>query len=415
VILGVGSVLALVDCNNFFVSCERVFDPKLEGRPVVVLSNNDGCVISRSNEAKALGIPMGVPLFEVRPLIASGNVSVISANHELYVDMSKRVCAVMASAAEEIENYSIDESFLRLPPGDPLEWAQALKEQLRRWTGLPVSIGLAPSKVLAKLAADQGKKGAGIFSLCESEARSALLPLVPVEHLWGVAKASARRLGVLGIRTAAELAAAREGAVQDALGINGAKLAAELRGQPCFPLNHTPAERKSVTVSRSFAKAVSDRDALWSAVSTFVSQAGERLRRHGLAAGEVRVHLGWREDNEPRGEYDYERLPPAAATPVLLEAARRAYGRLFREDRPYKKAGVVFSLLETADPAQAALFEDAGIKKLDRLMGALDSINAGRPGALRYASAALSRDWAPRCERRSPCFTTRWEDLPRVG
>lgn len=407
-------ILALVDCNNFFVSCERVFDPKLEGRPVVVLSNNDGCVISRSNEAKALGIPMGAAYFEVRHMCAAGRVSVISANHELYVDMSRRVSTVFAEAAEEIETYSIDESFLRLPPGDPHEWALRIKEQTRRWTGLPVSIGLAPTKVLAKLAADQGKKGAGIFSLVEKESRDALLPLVPVEHLWGVAKASARRLSVLGVSTAADLAAAREGAVLDALGINGVKLAAELRGQPCFPLNHAPEARKSVTVSRSFAKAVSDRDALWSAVSTFIGQAGERLRRHGLAAGEVRVHLGWREDGQPRGDYDYERLPPAGATPLLLEAARRAYGRLFREERLYKKAGVVLSLLETADPEQAGLFEDAGKKKLDRLMGALDKINAGRPGALRYASAALSRGWAPRCERRSPCFTTRWEDLPRV-
>ncbi len=409
------STLALIDCNNFFVSCERVFAPGLEGRPVVVLSNNDGCVISRSEEAKALGIPMGAPFFEVRSLCLDKDVAVISANHELYVDMSRRVSRVLASCAEEIENYSIDESFLRLPPGDPQEWALAARAQLRRWTGLPVSVGLGPTKVLAKLAADLAKKCSGVFSLSEEAARAAVLSELPVDALWGVAEASARRLGALGLRTASDLALARESAVSAALGIAGLKLAAELRGRPCFPLNHAPPARRTLTVSRSFARAVAGWDPVWSALSTFVSQAAERLRRHGLRAGEVRVLAGWREEGRPRSAAGVAKVPPTSASPPLLEAARTALRGIFEADRPYKKAGVVLAQLEPAASSQGALFEDPAARRLDRLMGALDSVNASfGPGALRYAGSALSRGWTPRCGNRSPCYTTRWEDLPRV-
>ena len=409
------SVLALLDCNNFFVSCERVFAPRLEGRPVIVLSNNDGCVISRSEEAKALGIPMGAPFFEVRPLVVERGVAAISANHELYVDMSRRVSRVLAGHAAEIEEYSIDESFLRPPAGEPLEWARRAREDVRLWTGLPVSVGLGPTKVLAKLAADLAKKRGGVFSLLEKAARDKVLEGLPVDDVWGLAEASARRLSAHGLRTALDLARAREGAVRDALGVAGLKIAAELRGEPCIELNHAPAQRQSATVSRSFARAVEGFAPLWSAVASFASQAGERLRRHGLAAGEVRVFTAWLEEGAMRWQAAYEKIAPSDATPVLIEAARRALERIFRDDRGYKKAGVVLSRLEPSRPAQAPLFDDPAARRTGRLMSALDAVNAGfGAGTLRYAAAALSKRWAPRRENRSPCYTTRWEDLPHA-
>ena len=326
------SLRAVVECNNFFVSCERAFAPKLQGRPVVVLSNNDGCVISRSDEAKALGIPMGAPFFEVRALALEQRVAVISANHELYVDMSRRVSCVLARHAQELEAYSIDESFLRLPDGKNEDWARTVRSEVGRWTGLPVAVGLGPTKVLAKLAADLAKKKGGVFSLCDETARAEVLAGLPLTSVWGLAAASARRLGVYGLRTAQDLAQARDGAVRDAVGVMGLKLAAELRGQSCLPFNHAPAPRQSLTVSRSFAEAVEGRDPLWSAVATFACQAGERLRRHGLAAGELRVFVGWRRDGQAEGEPGCEKLTPASATPALLEAARAAFERVFRED-----------------------------------------------------------------------------------
>lgn len=409
------SVLALLDCNNFFVSCERVFSPRLEGRPVIVLSNNDGCVISRSEEAKALGIAMGAPFFEVRPLVLEHEAAAISANHELYVDMSRRVSLVLARHAAEIEAYSIDESFLRVPPGDAEDWARRAREEVRLWTGLPVSVGLGPTKVLAKLAADMAKRRGGVFSLCDAAARLDLLAQTPVDEVWGVAQASARRLSVHGARTALDLAFARDGAVRAALGITGLKIAAELRGQPCLPLNHAPPPRRTLTVSRSFARAVSDFDALWSAVASFIGQAGERLRRHGLAAAEVAVFTGWREEGRLLGETGRELIAESAATPALSAAARRILERLFRTQRAYKKAGVVLSRLEPAEAAQRTLFENAVDDRQGRLMKALDKINARLgAGALRYAGAALSRRWAARCENRSPFYTTRWEDIPHA-
>ncbi|MDE2039302.1 MAG: Y-family DNA polymerase [Elusimicrobia bacterium] len=407
--------LALVDCNNFFVSCERAFAPGLDGRPVLVLSNNDGCVISRSEEAKALGIPMGAPFFQVRAQAVQHRMAVISANHELYVDMSRRVSAVLAAQAREVEAYSIDESFLLVPDGDALEWGRAARAEVLRWTGLPVSVGLAPTKVLAKLASDQAKRSAGVLSLADPAAREPLLRQLPAQAIWGVAGASARKLAAHGIRTAWDLASAREGAVLQALGAAGAKIAAELRGQPCLPMNAAAPPRRSVTVSRSFANALDDFDPLWSAVASFTEQAGERLRRHGLAAGALWVYAGWRQAERLYTDGAARKLPDVADTPALLSAARQALTQAFRPARRYKKAGVVLGALSPADSPQVALFADIEAERRRRLMRTLDRLNAGLgPGTLRYGAASLSHDWGWRSENRSPCWTTRWEQLPAL-
>lgn len=407
--------LALVDCNNFFVSCERVFAPRLEGRPVVVLSNNDGCVISRSNEAKALGIPMGAPFFQVRSDCAHHKIAVISANHELYVDMSRRVSLVLSEHASELESYSIDESFLRPPAGDALEWGRTLRADVLRRLGLPVSVGLAPSKVLAKLAAELSKKGPGVLSLFDVPERERVLAGLPTSELWGVAKAGARKLAERGVRTALELARARPELVLAALGVGGAKIAAELNGSSCLPLNGAAPPRQSATVSRSFASPVEDLDTLWAAVSSFTAQAAERLRRHRLEAGSLSVYAGWREGERFSADSAARKLPPTADTPKLLAAARAALLECFRESRRYRKAGVVLGTLLPADSPQGSLFENAGDARSRRLMRALDRVNADLgAGTLSYGAAGLSRRWGSRSESRSPCWTTRWEQLPRV-
>jgi DNA polymerase V len=407
---------ALVDCNNFFVSCERVFRPELERRPVVVLSNNDGCVISRSEEAKALGIGMGVPFFEVRPIVAEHGVVSISANHELYVDFSRRVTEVLKRHAPEVEGYSIDESFLTLPEdGELVERARALRAEVVRWTGIPVSVGLAPTKALAKLASDKAKKAGGVLSLLDAAVRAQVLSATPVEHVWGIAKRSAARLAEHGVRTAADFAALEDALIQKTLGVGGVRLAHELRGTSCLTLAAAAPERQSVTVSRSFGRSVGSLDALETAVASFAARAAERARRHGLRAGALRVFLGWREDGNPAGDDAVARIAPTNDTPALARTARGLVGRLFVEGRAYRKAGVVLGSMQSADSAQADFFDDGRAERSRRLLRTVDGLNASLgPGTLRYGGESVSSAWTPLSERRSPRWTTAWDELPRA-
>jgi DNA polymerase V len=409
-------VFALVDCNNFFVSCERVFRPSLEGRPVVVLSNNDGVVISRSEEAKALGIGMAAPFFEVRALVAERGVAAISANHELYADFSRRVTEVLSRHAPAVENYSIDESFLTLPDDVRLEArARALRAEVWRWTGIPVSVGLAPTKALAKLASDKAKKAGGVLSLLHADERARTLAETPVEHVWGIARASADRLAARGARTAAEFAALGDALILKTLGVGGLRLAHELRGVACLTLAAAAPERQSVTVSRSFGRTVGSLAALESAVASFAARAGERARRHGLKAGILRVHLGWREDGRLEGGDAAARFFPTNDTTALTRAAKELLGRLFVEGRAYRKAGIVLGALENANSAQAEFFDDGRTARASRLLRAVDGINASLgDGTLSYGGELASLAWAPLRERRSPRWTTNWEELPRA-
>jgi DNA polymerase V len=408
------AAFALVDCNNFFVSCERVFRPKLERKPVIVLSNNDGCVISRSEEAKALGIGMAVPFFEIRPLVAERGVIAISANHELYVDLSRRVAEVLRRHAPTVEEYSIDESFLTLPEdGDLMARAWALRAEVGRWTGIPVSVGLAPTKALAKLASDKAKRAGGVLSLLDAGARARALAATPVEHVWGIARRSAARLAEHGVRTAADFADLSDPVIQKTLGIGALRLAQELRGVSCLTLAAAAPRRQSVTVSRSFGRPVGSLAALEAAVASFAANAAERARRHNLKAGALSVFLGWREDGRAAGDDAAVRLPPTDETSALVRAAKELVGRLFVEGRAFRKAGVVLGALETADSGQAEFFDDGRAERSRRLLKTMDRLNASLgPGTLRYGGAGLSRASASRSERRSPRWTTVWTELP---
>jgi DNA polymerase V len=407
-------VFALVDCNNFFVSCERVFRPDLERKPVIVLSNNDGCVISRSEEAKALGIGMAAPFFEVRPLVVERGVIALSANHELYVDLSRRVAAVLRRHAPTVEEYSIDESFLTLPDGADLPArARALRAEVALWTGIPVSVGLAPTKALAKLASDKAKKAGGVLSLLDPAVRARLLAGTPVEHVWGIAKRSALRLAEHGVSTAADFADLDDAVIQKTLGVGGVRLAHELRGTSCLTLAAAAPERQSMTVSRSFGRPVGSLAALEGAVASFAANAAERARRHGLKAGALSVFVGWREDGRPAGDDAGLRLPPTDDTAVLIRAAKELVGRLFVEGRAFRKAGVVLGALEAADSGQAEFFDDGRADRARRRNQAVDRLNASLgPGTLAYGGALGARASASRCERRSPRWTTAWAELP---
>ncbi len=293
-----GAVFALIDCNNFYVSCERIFDPGLLGRPVVVLSNNDGCVVTRSQEAKALGIRMGVPLFQIRGLVERHGVVVYSSNYALYGDIRARVMAAVREFTEDVEVYSIDEAFLDLercrPAGAYREIGLDIREKLLKWTGIPITVGIARTKTLAKVAnhlAKTSEKAAVVLDLTDSPFLEVALERTPVEEVWGVGPAYSALLRARGVENALQLRDLDVRAARKAMTVVGARLVMELRGVSCLLLETAPPPKKSITTSRSFPEAVSKYEELKESVPVFVTRCGEKLRRAGLAAGVVTVFI----------------------------------------------------------------------------------------------------------------------------
>jgi len=281
-------IFALVDCNNFYVSCERIFNPKLVGRPVVVLSNNDGCVVARSNEAKALNIGMGVPAFEVADLIKKHSIEVFSSNYTLYADMSRRVMETLATFAPEIEIYSIDEAFLNLAGfKSPLaDYGRQIQRTVKQWTGMPVSIGIAGTKTLAKIANHLAKRSAeldGVLDLSASANIEKVLAEVPLEKVWGIGIRSAIKLKRAGLKTALDLSKADISWIRNRFGVVGVRTVYELRGSCCYPLEDNPPARQSIVVSRMFGVPVESIEQLKEAAATYAARAGEKLREHSLA------------------------------------------------------------------------------------------------------------------------------------
>ena len=419
-------LFALLDCNNFYVSCERVFNPALEGVPVVVLSNNDGCVIARSNEAKALGIGMGVPYFQVRDLLEIHRVRVFSSNYALYGDMSRRVMSLLGRLEPEVEIYSIDEAFIRLPPAGREELAAMagnIRAAILRQVGIPVSIGLAPTKTLAKIANRRAKANpehGGVFTILPGEDCSGLLHQTAVGEVWGIGARGVRRLASRGIRTALDLARADGAWVRRKMTVTGARTRLELQGIPCLGLEEAPPARHSIACSRSFGAPVTSREDLRGAALSFIARAAEKLRQQGLRAGCLMVYTGYRDrDGEHRMRTDGRTisLPLATAdTAVLNQEAARLLAELYRPDREYRKAGVVLAELAPAGVRQGHLF--AGFdheRDREPLMGALDRINRrwGKD-TVQYAAAGLHKSWLPRQAMQSPAYTTDWQQLPRV-
>ena len=420
----VGGPIALADCNNFYVSCERVFQPKLRGQPVVVLSNNDGCVIARSNEAKALGIAMGAPWHLHRKLFEAAGVIVRSSNYTLYGDMSSRVMQVLSTFTPDLEIYSIDEAFLGLGGfGARLEsHARTLRTAVLQWTGIPVSVGIAPTKTLAKLAnhaAKKDRKHGGVVLLLDEAAQDDALSKIELTDLWGVADRLAARLKTIGINTPLDLKRGDSRLIRERLGVVTMRLALELRGVRCLDLERDIPDRKSIMASRSFGRPVTALAELREAVASYTARAAEKLRRQNLATASLMVFI---ETNRFKAEDAQHyaarpvRLPVATSDSArLIGAALAGLAAIWRDGYRYKKAGVVLLDLHPAASVQEGLFDKKDDARRVMLMRSVDRLNIrfGRD-TVSFAAAGRRRPWQLRREFVSPCYTTAWDGLLRV-
>lgn len=415
----------LVDCNNFYVSCERVFRPDLRLRPVVVLSNNDGNVVALSNEVKDMGLAFAAPFFKVKELIRENRVAVFSSNYTLYGDMSRRVMECLARFAPEMEVYSIDEAFLPMAgmSVDPVECGRAIREAVMQWTGIPVSIGIAPTKTLAKLASKIGKKHpecCGVFDLSEPPCVESVLGATDVGDIWGVGRQYSDLLRRNGVRTARQLRDLPDQWVRRNMTIVGLRTVWELRGVPCIPLDELPAPKKGIVSSRSFGRPVESIDELREAVAAYVSRAAEKLRAQRSVAGSVTVFLSTNrfKENDPQYSSGIScRLPvPSSYTPRLIQVAHRLLDEVYRSGYRYKKAGVMlFEIMQEGD-AQLDLFSRFhDTDRTRRLMRAVDGINRGMGRhTLHFAAEGIVRPWQMRREFLSARYTTHWNEIPVV-
>lgn len=418
------ALLALVDCNNFYASCERVFQPALRGRPVVVLSNNDGCVIARSNEAKALGIDMGAPWHLHREQFKQAGVIVRSSNYTLYGDMSARVMRVLSDYTPDLEVYSIDEAFLGLAGFENrLEsHARALRATVLQWTGIPVSVGIAPTKTLAKAANRMAKKdpgAAGVALLLTEEAQTAALARMELTDLWGIARRMAQRLADIGINTPLDLRAADPRFMRERFSVVMERMVYELRGVSCIALEDVAPDRKSLVSSRQFGRPVTDRLEMAEAVATYTARAAEKMRRQNLTTASLTVSVGtnpYRTNDSQRHVSQSVQLPVATAdTGKLTTAAIRALDVIWRPGFSYIRAGVMFLDLVPSAAVQGGLFDAPDTAARQKLMATVDGLNAryGRD-AVTFARSGRQRPWKLRSEHHSPRFTTRWDDLLSV-
>lgn len=426
-------LFALVDVNNFYVSCERVFDPSLEGKPVVVLSNNDGCAVARSAEAKALGVPMGMPWFQVRDMAKKFGTEIVglSSNYALYGDMSNRVVTVLQEFSPDTEVYSIDESFLRVervlglhPSATAL--GTLIRSRVYRWTGLPVCVGFGASKTLAKIANHIAKKRPEFAGVCDltalaSDAKRTILASVEVNEVWGVGRRIGTRLRDQGIKTVQDLIDTPPSALRQQFGVVMERTGNELRGMPCLQLDEV-APKKQIIASRSFGKMVDTYDGLSQSVSTHVARAAEKLRRQESLTAAVQV-FAWsnqfrRELTQYSGSMVVPLSRPTDDTLVLTRAVLFGLKRVYRPNILFKKAGVMLLGLSSRHVQQAEIFDltEAQKAKSAALMRTMDRINLvyGRE-TIRLASTGYDRPWAMVAERRTPRYTTRWDELPKVN
>lgn len=418
-------VFALVDCNNFYASCERLFRPELNGKPVVVLSNNDGCIVARSNEAKALGIPMGAPLFKVKQLIARHRVHVFSSNYALYGDLSHRVMEVLRQMEPDVEVYSIDEAFIALPLSprwDRVKYAAELRERVRKQVGIPVSIGIAATKTLAKVANRIAKKEPqlrGVFELTSESEIDRILEKTEVNDVWGIGRRSTEKLNSRGVYSALDLKRADETWIRKQLTVVGARTVMELNGVSCIALENAPACPKSIITSRSFGHPVTDLDNLREAVITFVSIAGEKLRKQGVEADTLNVFITTGPYDEKACYFNNQTITlrqPTSSTAELINAAMQCLKSLYRPGYRYRKAGVMLTGIVKHGYRQQDLFSfSQATSKVDKpLMAALDRINCkwGRSTIQYGITTAEGKPWMMQHTRKSPAYTTSWKELP---
>ena len=419
-------MFALADCNNFFASCERVFCPDLQGKPVIVLSNNDGCAVARSNEAKALGIKMGAPFFKIKHIVEKNNVAVFSGNMALYGDMSQRVRWVLEEFAPAVEVYSIDEAFLDLRGMDNVDfdaYAKKISSECWRQTSIPVSVGIAPTKTLAKIASKLCKQYPKLRGGCymhRPQDIEKVLRKFPIEDVWGVGRKSCAKLLSMGVKTAWDYTQLPENAVRKLLALPGVRTWRELRGEPCIEFEDGFEAKQSICVSRSFAHEITDVEELAEQIANFASSMAEKLRQQRSVACEMAVfaYTNRFKDNEPQtyGNSLVHFEQPTNDQRTIVSSAVAAAHELYKRGYGYKKAGVVATHIMQESDVVHSLFEDSeAAEREHRITSALDAINGtfGR-GTVKLAAQGSGRIKSS-SEKQSPHYTTLWDDLPKVS
>jgi DNA polymerase V len=420
-------VFALVDCNNFYASCEKLFRPDLADKPVVVLSNNDGCIIARSKEAKKLGIKMGLPVFQVRDLLQKHQIVAFSSNYALYADMSQRVMNTLESLAPRVEVYSIDEAFLDLTS---VAYSQGLTEfglkvrrTVQKHIGITVCVGIAPSKTLAKLANHAAKtwpKTGGVVDLTSTERQRKLLSLLPVGEVWGIGGKLTKRLEQLGIATALQLADADPKFIRQHFSVVVERTVRELNGESCIALEDVAPTKKQIISSRAFGERITDKQHMREAISEYVSRACNKLRQEQQEAKYLTVFLRTSPFSDKDAPYSASKSleldSPSSDTRVFLASATRLLDSLWVNGYRYAKAGVM--LADFYDPGvyQPSLFDEPlAVKESDqKLMQLIDNLNAKHGKAVWFASQGTKQEWSMKRELLSPAYTTNWSDLPLV-
>ncbi len=418
-------MFALIDCNNFYASCERVFRPELNGKPVVVLSNNDGCVIARSSEAKAAGIPMGAPAFQYEKLFEERGVHVFSANFALYGDMSQRVMNILSDYTPDIEIYSIDEAFLRLHESGSETFedkGHSMRSKVLKWVGLPISVGIAPTKALSKVANRIAKKYAektrNVYVIDSEEKRVKALKWLKIEDVWGIGRQHCKRLNTMGIVTAFDFTLLSDGAVRKHMGVVGLRLKHDLQGIPTLDLEEEVQSKKNIATTRSFATNYTDFEKINERITTFTVSCAEKLRKQNSCCSTLTVFIRTNRQRDDLPQYNPTitiRLPfPTNSNIELAKFASQAFKHIFKSGYSYKKAGVIVQELTPEGVVQRGLFENSNERHVS-LMQAIDRVNV-RFGQqkVRLASQDLKRVWIMKQERLSPRYTTNLSDIITV-
>ncbi len=413
-------VFALLDCNNFYASCERVFNPKLNGKPVLVLSNNDGCVIARSNEVKALGVTMGAPYHEVKHLVPRHGIHVFSPNFALYGDLSNRVMTILSQYSPTVEVYSIDEAFMDLSGiPDVDRYARMIRKTVMQWVKLPVCIGIARTKTLAKVANHIAKKHPlmrGVLDLTDQSLVLGALKLTPVEDVWGVGRQYTKKLAIQGIRTAYDLAHVDDKWLMSNFAVVLMRTVFELRGLPCADLEIEPPPKKNIMTSRSFGRQIHEFKELKEAIATYAARGAEKMRQDGLAAKSLSVFIQTNIFRAWEGQHSDSaivRLPvPTNCTHELIRHAHLVLEQIYRPGFGYHKAGVMMLELVPDTQIQQNLFDRADRAKWKSLMHTMDLLNLDHgQGIIRYAAEGMEKRWKMKQAHKSQRFTTSWGEL----
>ncbi|MEL7314838.1 MAG: Y-family DNA polymerase [Cyanobacteria bacterium J06559_3] len=417
--------IGLVDCNNFYASCERAFNPQWANVPLGVLSNNDGCIVARSSELKQAGIPMGAPYFKWRDQLAAMGAVVVSSNYALYGDMSHRVMSVLGEFTPELEVYSIDEAWLDLTGFDPAEldaYGREVVSKTQQYTGIPVSMGMAPTKVLAKLAnriCKQRRIPGQVFNLGSADALDEVLAMVPVEDIWGIGRRWAKRLKQQHIQTAKELKEADPSALRQRYNVVMERIVLELRGIPCLEFEDI-APRQTIQVSRSFGVKVTAKKDLLEAAATYASRAAVKLRQqHSVCAAlQVSIRSSRFHPSEPQcAAATTIAFPvPTADTRPLIAAATTGIEQIYQPGIRYAKAGIMLLDISPAATTQQHLFAVGDSEKSARLMATLDQLNQTLGAkTLFFAREGMQQPWSMKRDNVTPAYTTRWSDIPVVS